>query len=313
MHLAYLALGLKNGDEAVTTPNTFAATANMILAVGAKPVFSDIRLDTYNIDENKIASCITKRTKVIVPVHVAGQSCDMKKISTLAKKHRLSVIEDACHALGAKHRDFRVGACRYSDMAVFSFHPVKSITTGEGGAVLTNSKKLYDRLITLRNHGIHKNKAGKNVMTDLGYNYRMTDIQAVLGSSQLPKINSFIRGRNRVAGWYEKFLSDSKNVLLPKVLPGNYSAWHIYVVRVLNPKYRDKLATFLKKNGVGANFHYPAVYSHPYYRANGYKNTRLENEEKYHNSCLTLPCYPGLAKSDVLKIAGLVSKFFEKI
>lgn len=310
LHLAYLAAGLRAGDEAVTTPNTFAATANMLLAVGAKPVFSDIRLDTFNMDENKIKNFITSKTRAVVPVHFAGHPCEMKTIAQAAKKHKAAVIEEACHALGAIHRGSKIGDCRYSDMAVFSFHPVKSITTGEGGAVLTNKKSYYEKLLCLRNHGIHKDKNGKNVMTDLGYNYRMTDIQAALGLSQLKKLDLFIKKRNMVAKYYEDALKGSKDILLPQILPQNYSAWHIYVIRVINPKYRDKLAVFLKKNGIGANFHYPAVYSHPYYRKNGYKNTRLKNEEEYHKSCLTLPCYPGLTRTDVRKIAALINKFF---
>lgn len=313
LHLAYLAGGLCAGDEVITTPNTFAATSNMLLVIGAKPVFSDIRLDTFNMDENKIKNFVTSKTRAIVPVHFAGHPCEMKIIAETAKKHKVAVIEDACHALGAIHRGSRIGDCRYSDMAVFSFHPVKSITTGEGGAVLTNKKSYYEKLLCLRNHGIHKDKSGKNVMTNLGYNYRMTDIQAALGLSQLAKLNSFIKKRNKVVEWYENALKGSKDILLPQVLAQNYSAWHIYVIRVVNPKYRDKLAVFLKKNGIGANFHYPAVYSHPYYRKNGYKNIRLYNEEKYHNSCLTLPCYPGLKKSDVGGIAGLINAFFKKI
>ena len=312
LHLAYLVLGLRVGDEVITTPNTFAATANMIAACGSKPVFSDIRPDTYNLDEGKITSSITKRTKAIVPVHLAGQPCEMEKIAAIAKKYRLSVIEDACHALGSRYKDSRVGDCHYSDITVFSFHPVKSITTGEGGAALTNNKKLYQRMVLLRNHGIHKNKTGRNVMTDLGYNYRMTDIQAALGLSQLQKVSGFIRRRNQVAKWYGEALGNSTDIFLPKVLPENYSAWHIYVIKVQNSRYRDKLALFLKKNGIGVNFHYPAVYSHPYYRVNGYKNTRLANEEKYHKSCLTLPCYPGLTRTNVRLVAALINKFFNK-
>ncbi|QQG46238.1 MAG: UDP-4-amino-4,6-dideoxy-N-acetyl-beta-L-altrosamine transaminase [Candidatus Niyogibacteria bacterium] len=312
LHLAYLAAGLKKGDEAITTPNTFAATSNMLLVVGARPVFADIRLDTRNLDETKIEKLITPKTKVIVPVHFAGLPCDMKTISSIAKKRRLLVIEDACHALGARYRDSKIGDCKYSDMAVFSFHPVKTITTGEGGAVLTNKKSYYDKLLRLRSHGIHKDKIGKNVMTALGYNYRMTDIQAALGLSQLSKVDSFVRRRNQVARYYEEELKNSKDVLLPVSFPGYYSAGHIYVIRVSNRKNRDELASFLKKNGIGANFHYPAVYSHPYYRRNGYKNIRLAQTEKYHNSCITLPCYPGLSKSIVREIAGLINKFFIK-
>lgn len=319
LHLAYLAAGLKNNDEVITTPNTFAATSNMILAVGAKPIFCDIRLDTYNIDENKIKKLITNlpagrqgKLKAIVPVHFAGQPCEMEKIREIADKYKLLVIEDACHALGAKYKEKKIGGCHYSDMAVFSFHPVKSITTGEGGAILTNNKKYYKKLISLRSHGIHKDEKGRNVMTELGYNYRMTDIQAALGASQLKKLDGFIEARRKVVKWYEKELSDVKNIILPVELPSNYSSWHIYVIRVKDKKNRDSLMEYLKANGVGVNFHYPAVYFHPHYRKNGFKNVKLENEEEYHSSCLTLPCYPDLKESEVKYITKVIKNYFEK-
>jgi len=312
LHLAYLAAGLKSGDEAITTPNTFAATSNMMLAAGAKPVFCDIRLDTYNIDEKKIEKLITKKTKAIVPVHFAGQPCALNEIHKVAKKHKLLVIEDACHALGAEYRGKKIGACGYCDMAVFSFHPVKSITTGEGGAILTNSKKYYEKLVSFRSHGIHKDKTGKNIMTELGYNYRITDIQAVLGISQLEKLEKFIKARRQVVGWYEQELGNIKEIILPKELKGNFSSWHIYVIRVKESRDRDGLAACLKKNGVGVNFHYPAVYSHPYYQKNGFKNIKLKNEKEYYNSCITLPCYSQLKKNEVEYIAGVIKKYFVK-
>jgi len=244
LHLAYLTAGLKKGDEVITSPNTFAATANMLLAVGAKPVFCDIRLDTYNIDESQIEKLIISRTKAIVPVHFAGHPCEMEKISKIAKKHKLLVIEDACHALGAKYKNLKVGSCKYSDMAVFSFHPVKSITTGEGGAILTNNEKFYKKLILLRSHGIHKDEKDKNIMTELGYNYRLTDIQAALGISQFKKLDGFIRARRRVIKWYEKELKNIKDIILPQELKDIYSAWHIYVIRTRDLKARDRLAAF---------------------------------------------------------------------
>ncbi len=173
LHLAYLAAGIKNGDEVITTPNTFAATSNMLLLLGAKPVFCDIRLDTYNIDESRIEKLINKRTKAIVPVHFAGHPCEMGAILKIAKKHKLIVIEDACHALGAEYKNKKIGGL--GDMTTFSFHPVKSITTGEGGAILTNNENYYHKLLELRSHGIHKDENGFNVMTCLGYNSRLTD------------------------------------------------------------------------------------------------------------------------------------------
>lgn len=312
LHMAYLAAGLKKGDEAVTTPNTFAATSNMVLAVGAKPVFCDIRLDSYNIDEQKISKAVTKNTKIIVPVHFAGQACDMEAIYKLAKKKKLAVIEDACHALGAKYKNNKIGSCKFSDMAVFSFHPVKNITTGEGGAVLANSKKLYKKLISLRSHGIYKDARGKNVMVELGYNYRITDFQCALGLSQLKKLDQMVRQRRKAAEWYKNELEGIKDILLPKEQSGNYSAWHIYVIRVANARLRDKLSAYLKEKGIGANFHYPAVYSHPYYRKNGYKEVNLKNEKVYEKSCITLPLYPALNWEEVKYICRTIKKYFHE-
>lgn len=313
LHLAYLASGLKNGDEIITTPNTFAATTNMLLAIRAKPVFCDIRLDSYNINEEEIEKLITHKTKAIVPVHFAGHSSEMDKIKNIARKYNLIVIEDACHALGAEYKNNKIGSCKYSDMAVFSFHPVKSITTGEGGAVVTNNKKYYKKLILLRNHGIYKDNKGKNVMTELGYNYRMTDIQAALGISQLKKINGFIKKRHQVVKWYKEELKNIKDIILPIEFAHNYSGWHIYIIRTERRKDRDGLMGYLKDNGVGVNFHYPAVYAHPYYQSIGYKNVRLANEEKYQNFCITLPCHTKLTRNDIRYIARLIKNFFIKI
>lgn len=309
LHLAYLAADLKKGDEVITTPNTFVATSNMLLAVGARPVFCDIRLDTFNIDEKKIASLITPKTKAIVPVHFAGHPCGMDAILKIARKHKLIVIEDACHAIGAKYKKRKIGAL--SDMTVFSFHPVKPITTGEGGAVLTNSKEYYERLIRLRSHGIHKDKNGFNVMLELGYNYRMTDMQAALGESQLKKLDRFIKKRHEVVSWYEGMLGNVDGIILPKELSLQYHGWHIYVLRVKDQQMKLPLYAHLLQNGIGVNFHYPAVYSHPYYRKNGYKHIQLKNMDAYHNSCITLPCHVGLAKAEVRKIARLITDFFE--
>ena len=309
LHLAYLAAGLGTGDEVITTPNTFAATTNMLLAVGAKPVFCDIRLDTYNIDEGQIEKLITKKTKAIVPVHFAGHPCDMDKILKIAKKHNLIVIEDAAHALGAEYKNRKVGGL--SNMTIFSFHPVKSITTGEGGAILTNNKEFYQKLISLRSHGIKKDKNGKNIMTDLGFNYRLSDIHASLGISQLKKLDSFIKYRRQVINWYEKELSDFEKIILPMYEDNCISSWHLYVIRTKNPKLRDKLSKYLKDRGIGVNFHYPAAYSHPYYRNNGFKNTRLKNEEAFYNTCITLPLHTHLKQKDVRYVSDKIKTFYK--
>lgn len=308
LHLAYLAAGLGTDDEVITTPNTFAATSNMLLAVGAKPVFCDIRLDNYNIDESKIEELITPKTKAIVPVHFGGHPCNMDKILNIARKHKLLVIEDACHALGASHKNKKIGSI--GDMSVFSFHPVKSITTGEGGAILTNNPDFYKKLTHLRTHGITKDASGFNVMTTLGYNYRITDIQTALGVSQLKKLNKFVKARQQVFNTYKKELSSVKDVLTPSITKNSISSNHLFVIRTKDPTRRDPLANFLKQNGIGVNFHYPAVYSHPYYRENGYKKVGLANADLYHSSCITLPIYTTLKTSQIKYVCAKIKKFF---
>jgi len=310
LHLAYLTVGLKDGDEVITTPNTFVATTNMLLAVGARPIFCDIRLDSYNLDEKKIKKLINPKTKAIIPVDFAGQPCNLREIKKIAKKKRLIVIEDACHALGGKYQGKRIGSL--VDMTIFSFHPVKTITTGEGGAILTNNKKYYKKLILMRNHGVYKNKQGKNVMNEFGYNYRLTDIQAALGISQTKKIDRFVKKRRQIAVWYKKELTGINEIILPVELPENYSSWHLYVIRVKKAGDRDKLAKYLTKKEIGVNFHYPTVYSHPYYQKIGYKNLRLANMDEYQKTCLTLPCHPQLSRTQIKYIANLIKKFFKQ-
>ncbi|MCD4761749.1 UDP-4-amino-4,6-dideoxy-N-acetyl-beta-L-altrosamine transaminase [bacterium] len=310
LHLAYLVAGFKKNDEIITTPNTFVATSNMMIASEAKPVFCDIRLDNYNIDESKINKLINKKTKAIVLVHFAGHSCEMKKIKNIAIKNKLLIIEDACHALGAKYKNSKIGSCKFSDMAVFSFHPVKPITTGEGGAILTNNKKYYEKLISLRSHGVSKDKNGKNVMTELGYNYRITDIQASLGVSQLKKIDKFINHRRKVVQWYNNELKNLNEIYLPNETINNLSGWHIYVIRTMDAKKRNPLMKYLIKNNIGVNFHYPAVYYHPYYKKIGYKNNKLKNMEQYQKSCITLPCHTLLTKKDVTYISNTIKNYF---
>jgi len=310
LHIAYLAAGLKSGDEAITTPNTFVATTNMLLAVGTKPVFCDTKNDTYNIDETKIEKLITEKTKAIIPVHFAGHPCEMDKIMETAKRRKLIVIEDACHALGAEYKNRKIGGM--SDMTVFSFHPVKSITTGEGGAVLTDSEIFYKKLLSLRSHGIHKDENGFNVMTEMGYNYRLTDIQAALGISQLKKLDKFVKARHKIVAWYKKYFADNQNIILPEEKPENYSAWHLYVIRTKKKEDRMPLYNFLKKGDIGVNFHYPAVYSHPYYRQNGYQSVSCPCADLYSDTAISLPIYPELCEKDVKYVAKTINSFFNK-
>lgn len=311
LHAAYLALGIGPGDEVIVSPNTFVATTNMLLAVGAKPIFCDIRLDTYNIDETKIERLINKRTRAIVAVHFAGQPCEMNVIWRIAKKHKLLVIEDAAHALGAHYTKKPIGAGR-SDVVTFSFHPVKSITTGEGGAVLTNDKGTFERLKVLRSQGVTKDEKGFNVMTTLGYNYRLTDLQAALGISQLKKLSRFVSTRWKLAARYHKMLAKQSNIILPKIAPNAESSWHLYVVRTVKAKDRLPLYQHLFKNGVGVNFHYPCVYAHPYYRKHGFKKTRCKNADTYAASTITLPLHPLLTERQQKTVVSLINDYFKK-
>lgn len=311
LHLACLAAGLKRGDEAITTPITFVATCNSILYTGAKPVFADIDYDTVNIDPQKIKERITKKTKAILPVHFAGLPCDMPEISRIAKENKLVVIEDACHALGAGYkyngRWIKVGSCRHSDMVVFSFHPVKSITTGEGGAVLTNRRDLYERLLMLRHHGITKNPKGFKhnpgpwyyEMRYLGFNYRITDIQCALGISQLKRLGVNINKREKIASTYNKNFSNLLGLieLPPAFSPDKRSAWHLYIIRLKDKNLiRGKTKLFLKMQDrkIHLQLHYIPVYRQPYYRKNVSFGLNLANAERYYAEALSLPIYPTL-------------------
>jgi len=284
----------------------------MVLVCGARPKFCDIRMDTYNIDENKIEKLVTKKTKAIVPVHFAGQPCDMRYIQSIAKKHRLLVIEDACHALGSKYENDKIGSCKYSDMTVFSFHAIKAITTAEGGAILTNSKKLYDMLVLLRSHGIQKDKNGFNVMLELGYNYRLTELQAALGLSQMKKLDKLIRMRRMIARKYQQALKNVDDIILPKEIDDNYSGWHIYVIRAKKAKDRLPLYKHLIKFGIGVNFHYPAVYKYPYYKKLGYAKIKCANMEEYHKSAITIPLYPGFYNVQIKTVCEAIKSFYAK-
>lgn len=311
LHIAYLAAGLKKGDEVITTPITFAATSNMLLVTGVKPVFCDINPDTFNIDETKIEKLITKKTKAIVPVHMAGHPCEMDKIWRIAKKHKLKVIEDGAQALGARFRGKYIGGGK-SDMTMYSFHPVKPITTGEGGVIVTNDKKLYERLLLYRTHGIIKNRMGLNVMTELGFNYRLSDIHASLGLSQLPRLEKFLQKRHQVAKWYKQGLKDVYNIILPKEIKHVYSGWHLYIIRTKNKKDKKTLFAHLQKNGIGVNFHFPAVYKHPYYRKNGFAKVHNQNADLYHDTAITLPMHTHLTQEQIIFISNQIKNYFNK-
>lgn len=305
LHLAALAAGLKPGDEAITTPITFLSSANCICFTGATPVFADIDPSTANIDPQEIEKHITEKTKAVIPVHFAGQSCDMEAIAGIAQKHNLIVIEDAAHAIGSDYKNTKVGSCAYSDMTVFSFHPVKTITTGEGGAVTTNSKDLYERLCALRAHGMHKDGAMQNTweyeMRELGYNYRMTDIQAALGVSQMKRLPEFKKRRREIVDFY------NKNLGLPHLVEKDFSnaCFHLYPVLVEN---RREFYFKAREKGLNLQVHYIPVHTQPYYARFGYRKGDYPKAENYYEHCISLPLYPSLTDEDLEEIVFRILK-----
>lgn len=306
LHAAYFAAGFKKDSEFITTPLTFAATANAGLYLDARPVFADI--DEYgNLDPGEIEKKITKKTNAIVAVDYAGRPVQLDQFRAIAQKYDLVLIEDACHALGAEYKGKKIGSV--SDMTIFSFHPVKSITTGEGGAALTNDEGYYEKLKLFRTHGITKrdlkNKSEADgdwyyEMQELGFNYRMTDLQAALGTSQLKRLNGFIGKRKEIAKKYERaFKKYEDYLILPPLDDEDYfSAWHLYAIRLKNNNRR--LETFKKLRGadIGVQVHYIPVYWHPYYQKLGYKKGICPKAEAFYKSAISLPIYPDLKSED---------------
>ena len=312
LHIACLAANLGKGDILWTSPNTFVASANCGLYCGAEVDFVDIDANTYNLSieelESKLVSAAKKDClpKVVIAVHFAGQSCEMAKISALSKQYNFKIIEDASHAIGGKYQEKSVGCCEFSDMTVFSFHPVKIITTGEGGMVLTNQEELYQKLIRLRSHGITRNPdlmqgeshgAWYYQQLELGFNYRITDIQAALGVSQMNRLDDFVERRQFLAKRYDELLQD-----LPITLPWQHSetnsSWHLYVIRLkldkINKSHRQVFKE-LRQAGIGVNLHYIPVHIQPYYQQLGFKPGDFINSEKYYQEAISIPLYYGLS------------------
>lgn len=316
LHGAYFSAGIRQGDEIITSPITFAATANAALYFDARPIFVDVEPDTANINVALIEKAVTKKTKAIVPVHYAGHPADLAPIIELARRKGIAVIEDACHALGAKYRDKNIGSV--SDMTVFSFHPVKSITTGEGGAVLTNNKEYYDKLIMFRSHGITKDALKfRNEshgewyyeMQFLGFNYRLTDIQSALGISQLKKLDSFIEKRRKIAAFYDSKFRDNPFFDTPPEKDYANSSYHLYPIR-LKDKYTErkkKIFSSLREMGIGVQVHYIPVYMLPFYRNSGNKALCPAAEDFYKRE-ISLPIYPGLTVEDMNYVAETILK-----
>jgi UDP-4-amino-4,6-dideoxy-N-acetyl-beta-L-altrosamine transaminase len=325
LHIACMALGVGPGDYVWTTPNTFVASANCALYCQANVDFVDINDRTYNLDvellENKLKSSAKMGTlpKAIIPVHFAGQSCDMEAIHKLSRIYQFAIIEDASHAIGATYQGKPVGSCQFSEITVFSFHPVKIITSGEGGMITTNNTKIHQQLIRLRSHGITRDP---NIMTtmpdgpwyyeqlELGYNYRMTDIQAALGCSQMNKLTRFLDRRRQIALRYNDLLS-SLPLSLPYQNPEAHSSWHLYVVQ-LHPThsadFHKNVFEFLRKAGIAVNLHYIPVHLHPYYKSLGFQKGDFPRSERYYQHAISLPIYYGMTDNDQDYVVDMLQK-----
>ena len=326
LHAAMLALGIGPGDEVIVPPITFVATANCAVYCGARPVFADIDPRTYNIFVNDLERCITKKTRVIIPVHFAGQSCDMEAIQQIRKDaerkygHKIYIIEDACHALGSLYKEKKVGSCTFSDMTVMSFHPVKHITTGEGGMVLTNDENLYKRLKRVRSHGITSDPEdfiNRDLafsipqspnpwyyeQQELGFNYRLTDIQCALGMSQLKKLDMFRKRRREIVNTYNQAFDNIKYVQTPFESSECDSNFHLYVLLIDFDKMgidRPQFMLELKKEGIQTQVHYIPVHLQPYFRRTfGTKEGDCPNAEQYYQKCLSIPLYPAMSDFNV--------------
>lgn len=318
LHAAVFAAGLGPGDEVVTTPLTFVASANCALYVGATPVFADVRDDSLAIDVARVAERLTSRTKAIIPVDFTGQPADLDEIRALAALRGAVVIEDAAHSLGATYRGRRVGSL--VDMTVFSTHPVKHVTTGEGGVVTTDNEVLAERLRRFRTHGItsdararHESGAWFYEMVDLGFNYRITDVQCALGISQMRKLDRWVRRRVEIAARYGQELAAIAGLRLPDTLPDRTSSWHLYVVRVqqtaLKPgRTRDDVFRALRAENIGVNVHYIPVPAHPYYRALGHQPGECPVAEAAYRELITLPLFPAMSDGDVTDVVTAMGK-----
>ncbi len=323
LHLAHLAIGHPIGSNVATSPISFVASANTIIYAGHTPFFVDIDFDSGSMSVDKLADLINQtKISTVVPVHYAGLPCDMKRINEVCKEKNISVIEDAAHALGATYDSGeKVGSCTYSDITVFSFHPVKSITTGEGGMITTNNKKLYDKLLKLRTHGIQRKEydfqnkilgftdGQPNLwyyeMDSLGYHYRLTEIQAMLGFSQMKKIDRFMKKRQAIAKRYDKYLSNVKNIKKSQSKSGGVSANHLYTIKIDFTKIklsRNDLMGKLRKIGIITQVHYIPIPLHPYYTQRGYDVDNLPNTMNFYFQILSIPIYPKLSIFKQLKV-----------
>ena len=311
LQLAYAAAGITAGDEVITTPITFAATASAAVHLGAKPVFADIKEDTLNIDPLEIKKKLSLKTKAILPVDFAGLPAELDEIKQIAAEKNLMVIEDACHALGAEYKGRRIGGI--SDMTVLSFHPVKHITTGEGGMVLTNRKEYYTKLKRLRHHGIEKKSAEGGWYYQIespGYNFRLTDFQCALGLSQMDRLDGFIRRRRQIAAAYNKAFAEMEEIITPPHDGGH--AYHIYVIQLrleMLAADRKKIFEALRAENIGVQVHYVPLHLHPFCKNSfGYRQGDYPVSERYYSRAITLPLFPAMSDEDTRDVINGVRK-----
>lgn len=315
LHIACLSLGLGKGDWLWTSPNTFVASANCGLYCNARVDFVDIDSQTYNICTNKLESKLiqakvdNKLPKIVVPVHFAGQSCDMERIHKLSLKYGFKIIEDASHAIGSEYKGKPVGGCQYSDITVFSFHPVKIITSGEGGMATTNSKELLKNMELLRSHGITRDAELMDRKPEgdwyyqqlkLGFNYRMTDIQAALGASQMKRLKIFVASRHELAQRYNKKLQNFP-VITPFQYSDSFSSYHLYPILIKKDqvkKTKKQIFSELRERGVGVNIHYIPVHTQPYFESMGFKEGDFPGAENYYSKAITIPLFHGMTHQE---------------
>lgn len=321
LHLAALAAGFAEGDEVIVSSITFAASSNCVLYCGAKPVFADIKPDTYNIDPASVRKLITPNTKGIVAVDFTGQAVELDEIREICRENNLVLIEDAAHAIGTKYKGQPIGSL--ADMTTFSFHPVKTVTGGEGGAITTNDEQLYRKLMRLRTHGITRHQEEMvhptdavwyNEQVELGYNYRMTDFQAALLNSQLNKLDKFRKRRKEIVEIYDKAFAEMPEIFVQKEIPESDTTRHLYVIR-LNPDKltcdRRQFFDALRAENTVPQVHYLPVYWHSYYEKLGYKKGLCPNAEKYYEEAMSIPLYYSLSDEDVEDVIHAVKKVVE--
>tara|TARA_B100001059_G_C17792279_1_gene560890 strand:- start:280 stop:1479 length:1200 start_codon:yes stop_codon:yes gene_type:complete len=329
LYIALKSLNFKKSQKIITSPITFLASANCSEFLGGNVIFADIDMSTYCISEVDLEKKLKKfKIKVLVLVHYAGNSSNLEKIKKIADKYNCKIIEDSCHALGGSYKKYKFGSCKYSEISTFSFHPVKPITTGEGGMITTNNSSIYEKLLLYRNHGMHKNiKSFKNKnlaytstkkvnqwyyeMENFSYNFRLTDIQSALGNSQLKKLDSFTKRRKKIAEIYDNQLKNNPNIIIPKPNLNVSHAYHLYTILIDYKKINTSRYDFmnnLRKYNIGTQVLYIPLYHQPYYKKKyNFKKKDFYNSEKFYSMCLSIPIFPSMKKQDVINISKIIN------